>query len=102
MDAVMTRIMEIEKQSAMDIARAEEASRTNIEAHRRALEEEKERTQLLITQKENTKLTEALQAFRKQTEEASLAADKDYDSLSRDPATVDAIKERIVAILLSG
>ncbi len=99
---VITRILEIEKQSAVDIERAEDACRKNVEAHRRALVEEKRRAQNLIIEKENTRLTETLWAFKKQTEGASLAAGKDHESLFRDPATVDAVKESIVAILLAG
>lgn len=102
MEAVITRILEIEKQSAMDIERAEEAYRKNVEVHRRALEEERERTQALIVEKENSRLTEALQALNRQTEKTSLAAHRDYERLFQDPATIDAVKEKIVAILLTG
>ena len=102
MDAVITRIMEIEKQSALEIERAEDAGRKHIEAHRRALEEAEEQAHALITQTENTRLTQALLALNKQTEEASLAAGKAFESLFQDPATVNAIKEKIIAILLAG
>lgn len=102
METVITRIMEIEKQSAMDIERAEEACRNRIEGHRRALEEEKERAHALIITKENTRLAEVLQALNKQTEEESRAAGEDHERLFQDPARVDAIKEKIAAILLAG
>jgi hypothetical protein len=100
MEAVIARIMKIEKQSAVDIERAEEACRKNIEVHRLALEKEKERAQTLIITKENTRSTEALRVLNKQAEETFLAECKDHDSLFHDP--VDAVKEKIVAILLAG
>ena len=102
METVIARILDIEKQSATDIARAEEACRNRIEAHRRALEEEKARAHALIIAKENTRLAEVLQALSKQTEKESRAAGEDYERLFQDPARVDAIKEKIVAILLAG
>lgn len=99
---VIARIVETEKQSAMDIDRAEETCRVNIEAHRHALEEEKERTRNLIIQKENSRLAEALRALNERTKEASLAEGQEYESLFRDPAAVHAVKEKIVAVLLEG
>lgn len=102
MDAVMIRIIEIEKECAMDIERAEESSRKNIEAHQRALEEKKEQTHANIISTENHRLTEALRVLNQQTGEASLAAGKDYESRFQSPATLDAVKEKIVAILLAG
>lgn len=101
MDTVITRIIEIEKKSALDIERAEEACHKNIEARRRALEEEKERAHAFIVAKENSRLTEAIQALIKQTGEAALTAGKDYESMLHDPAKIAAIKEKIAAILLA-
>ncbi len=102
MDDVITRIIEIEKKSSLDIERSENTSRKNIEAHRLALEEEKERTHTLIISTENSRLTEAIQALNKQTEEASLAAVNAYEIRLQDPARVEAVKGKIVAILLAG
>lgn len=102
MDAVITRIMEIEKKSASDIERAENSCRENIDTLRRALEEEKERTHALIIARENTRLKQALAEFSKQKEEASLAASREYETLFQDPAKVKAVKEKIIAILLVG
>jgi len=94
--------MEVEKQSAVHIEQAADASRKKIEAYRHALEEEKERTQNLVITEETNRLTEALRELNQQTEEASLAAGRDYESLFQDPATINAIKEKIVATLLMG
>jgi len=100
MDAVITRIIEIERQSAMDIERAEDAYRKNIEAHRRTLEDEKERAHAQCISDENTRLTQTLNDLKKQTEEASLASAGEYEKRFQDPALIEAIKEKIVDILL--
>ncbi|MFZ7111524.1 MAG: hypothetical protein ACOWYE_07560 [Desulfatiglandales bacterium] len=99
---VITRIMDIEKRSAKDIQRAEEISQKNIEAHRRTLEEEKDRVHEFIIKKEQDRLTQTLHALNNQIEEASKTAEREYETLFQDSATVDAIKERIAAILLTG
>jgi len=100
MDAVITRIIEIEKKSAMAIKRAEDACHKNIEAHRRTLEEEKERAHAQIISTENTRLTQTLSDLKRQTEEASLASAREYETRFQDPALIEAIKEKIVDILL--
>jgi len=100
METVITRIIEIEKQSAMDVERAEDAYRKNIEAHRRNLEEEKERTHAQIISTENARLKQTLNELNKRTEDGSLAAARDYELRFQDPALVEAVKEKIVAILL--
>lgn len=102
MDSLITRIVEIEKNSALDIERAQNASRKNIEEHRLALEEEKKRTHLLITSTENSRLTDTLQALKKQNEEALLTAVNDYETRLQDPVLVEAIKRKIVAVILAG
>jgi hypothetical protein len=102
MDAVITRIIEIEKQSTLDIERAENDSLKNIEEHKRFLEEEKERTQASIISTENTRLTGAIRAFNKKTEETFLAVGKGFESRLQDTVTVGAVKEKIVDILLAG
>ena len=101
MDAVITRIIEIEKQSAKDIERAEDAYRKNIEAHRRTLEEKKERVHAQNISTENARLTQTLRELNKQTEEGSLASARDYEFRFHDHALVEAVKENIVVILLN-
>jgi len=100
MDTVITRIIEIEKQSAMDVERAEDACQRNIEAHRQTLEQKKESSHSEIISSENTRLTQALEALKKRTEEASIISARDYESRFSNPALVEAIKKKIVAILL--
>lgn len=102
MDAVMTRIIEIEKQSALDIKNAEEASRKKIEAHHLALEEEKGRAQADIVSTENNRWSQALLALKQQTEAASLNKGKDYESRFQNPALMNTVKEKIRDILLAG
>jgi ATPase subunit of ABC transporter with duplicated ATPase domains len=100
MDTVITRIIEIEKQSATDIERAEDAYRKNIEAHQRTLEENKERAHAQIISTENERLTQALSELNKRTEEAALTSARDYEIRFQNPALIEAIKEQIVVILL--
>ena len=100
MDTVITRIIEIEKQSAADIERAEDAYRKNIEAHQRTLEENKERAHAQIISTENDRLKQALSELNKRTEEASLTSAREDEIHFQNPALIEAIKEKIVAILL--
>jgi hypothetical protein len=100
MDAVITRIIEIEKQSALKVAQAEEAGNRNIEAHRLILEQKKESTHAGIISEENSRLTQALEALKKRTEAASAESGKEYESRFHNPALVDAIKIKILDILL--
>lgn len=102
MDTVVTRIIEIESESAHAIEQAKVDSRKKIEEHRRALAEKKEQAHANIISTENNRLTEALRIINQQTSEASLAAGKDYESRFQNPAKIDAVKEKIVAILLAG
>lgn len=101
MDAVINRVVEIEKQSAMDIERAEEAYRKNIETHRQNLEKKKETSQATVISTENTRLAQTLEVLNKQTQEAFNAASRDFENRFHNQALVEAIKEKIVAILLT-
>lgn len=100
MDTVITRVIEIERQSAMDIKRAEVAYHKNIEAHRRTLEEKKERAHAQIISTENARLTKNLQELNKQTEEKFLTSAREYENRFQDAALIDAVKEKIIATLL--
>ncbi len=102
MDAVITRIIEIEKQSALDIEKAFEASRKKIEAHRLALEEKKEQSRAAILSAQKNRLIQALQVLNQQIENQSLAAGREYESRFQNPAVSAAVKEKITDLLLSG
>ena len=95
MDAVIKRIMEIEKQCAIDIERAEDACRKNIEAHKRALDQKKEKDHAEIISNENIRLTQALEKLHKQIEETTKTSGREYESCFNDQALVEAVKERI-------
>jgi len=100
MDTVVSRIIEIEKQSAANVERAENAYRKNIEAHRRNLEEKKERAHTQIISTENARLTQALSELNKRIEESYAAMAGDYETRFHDRTLVEAVKEKIVSILL--
>lgn len=102
MDAVITRIIETEKECALDIQKAEEASRQKIEAHRLALEKEKEQAFAAILSTQNNRLTQALESLNSQTEAALLTQGKAYDSRFQNPSAIETVKEKIIDILLSG
>lgn len=76
METVITRIMEIEKQSAMEIEQAEQTFKKNMEALQLELEEQKRQLQEQILTKENLRQTTALQELDRKLEKASLAAAK--------------------------
>jgi hypothetical protein len=100
MDAVITRIIEIEKQSSLKVEQAEEACKRNIEAHRLTLEQKKESTHAEITSEENSRLIQALDALKKRTDEASAESVRDYERRFQNQALIDAIKKKIMEILL--
>ncbi len=100
MESVITRIIDIEKESADRIEEARTACRKNIEARRRALQEEKERDLAQITAQENARLADAVQKLNKQTEESSEAEIRDFETIFQDDAKIAAIKEKIVSLLL--
>jgi len=102
MDAVISRIIEIERESARDLEQAEEASRSKIEARRLALEEEKERTHTGIISAENARLSRTLLDAREKTEAASGVFLKDSEILFHDPVIAQTIQEEIISILLEG
>ncbi len=101
MESVITRIIDIEKRSAARIEEARTACHNNIDARRRALEEEKERAHAQISAQENTRLTQAVQELNKKTEEASQAELRDFETIFQDDSKIAAVKEKIISILLT-
>lgn len=101
MDAVITRIIEIEKQCAMEIKRAEDVSRERIEAHKRDLKEKREQEYARIRAAEDARASRAIEALKKQTEAAFSAACRNDESRFQDPAVTEAIQEKILTILLT-
>lgn len=102
MDAVISRIIEIERESARDLEQAEETSRSKIEARRLSLEEEKERTHAVILSEEHTRFSKTILEAKKQTEAASVAFLKDSEQPFHDPVIIQTIQEDILSVLLEG
>jgi protein-tyrosine-phosphatase len=100
MDTVMTRVLEVEKECAGAVEKAEQEYRQKIEAYKKAIEEKKTREFDLIIAAGNEKLKEALERAKKQAETEFIALQKDSERFYQDPALTDAIKEMILSILL--
>jgi protein-tyrosine-phosphatase len=101
MDTVMTRVLEVEKECAGAVEKAEQESRQKIEAYKKAIEEKKAREFDLIITAGNEKRTEALNRAKKQAEADFITLRRDSEKLYQDPALTDAIKETILSILLT-
>lgn len=100
MENVITRIVEIEKQCAQDIANAEHEFKKRIENHKRTLEEKKEQTFNDIAAESNARLARVLEEAKRKTQADSLAAKDSFDRLYQDSSLRDAIKDKIISILL--
>ncbi len=102
MDAVISRIIEIERESARDLEQAEEASRKKIAAHQFALEKEKERAHADIVSAENARFSQTILEAKKQADAVSEAFLKDSERPFHEPVTTQAIQEDIISVLLEG
>lgn len=102
MDAVVSRIIEIERESALYLEQAEVASQKKIEAHRLALDEEQERTRAGIISEENNRFSKTILEAKKQTEAASVAFLKHSEQPFHDPVIIQTIQEDILSVLLEG
>jgi len=98
---VITRIMEIERQCAADIEQAEAEHVRIIKEYKRILEEKKTKEHARIISAESSRLTQALEKAKEQTETVSAALRRDSESGLRDPVLKGAIKEDIISILLT-
>jgi ABC-type bacteriocin/lantibiotic exporter with double-glycine peptidase domain len=99
---VITRIVEIEKQCAEEIEKADREYKLKIEEYRLTLEEKKEKEFAALIFAGNEKFAQALNEAKEQTQAESMAADKDRERLVQDVELKETIKEKIVSILLSG
>jgi Zn-dependent M32 family carboxypeptidase len=100
MENVITRIVEIEKQCAQDIANAEQEYKKRIEDHKRTLEEKKAQAFNDTVAEGNTRLARLIEEAKRKTQADSLAARSSFDRLYKDSLLHEAIKEKIVSILL--
>ena len=101
MDDMITRIVEIEKQCADEVERAEQACREKIETHRQAAQEKKAGECARIVSEGGARLTQAIEEAKKKTEEESRAAQGDIERLYQDPSLNREIQEKVVSILLT-
>ena len=101
MENVITRIVEIEKQCTEEVEKAELEYRKKIDAHKNTLEEKKARECALIVTAGNQRLEQALEEAKRQSEAEQLAASSDNERLYQDPALNEAIKEKIISILIT-
>lgn len=102
MEEVISRIMEIERQCADAVEEAEEASRRNIEAHRKTIEEKKSGEYARITRENNELLAQATEEAKREIEAEFQAAEEEMERLHQDRSLAGEIREKILAILLKG
>ncbi|TFG93591.1 MAG: hypothetical protein E4H15_00945 [Syntrophobacterales bacterium] len=101
MDDMITRIVEIEKQCADEIEKAEQAYRKKIEIHRAAVQERKAKECARIVSESETRLAQAIEEAKKKTEAEFQAAGGDIEKLYQDTSLDREIQEKIVSILLT-
>ena len=101
MENVITQIVEIEKQCAEEVEKAEREYRKKIEVYKNTIEEKKAREVALIITEGNERLAQALEQAKKQTEAELLASTGDNEKLYQDQVLNEEIKEKIVSILLA-
>jgi len=101
MENVITQIVEIEKQCAGEVEKAEREYREKIEVYKNTIEEKKSREIALIVTEGNERLAQALEQAKKQTEAEFLASTRDNEKLYQDQVLTEEIKEKIVSILLA-
>ncbi|TSA55752.1 MAG: hypothetical protein D4R45_01835 [Planctomycetaceae bacterium] len=101
MENVITQILEIEKQCAEEVEKAERGYRKKIEVYKNTIEEKKAREFALIITEGNERLAQALEQAQKQTEAELLASTEDNEKLYQYPALNEEIKEKIISILLA-
>ena len=100
MDNLIKRIVEIEKQCAQNITDAEQEYKKRIEAHKRSLEEKKAQSFNDIVVEGNKRQTRMLEEAKQKTQADSLETRSSFDRLYKDSSLNEAIKEKIVSILL--
>ncbi len=101
MDDMITRIVEIEKQCADEVERAEKTYREKIETHKRALGERKTGECARIVSEGEAHLAQAIEEAKKKTEAEFRVAGGDIEKLYQDPSLDREIQEKIVSILLT-
>jgi hypothetical protein len=100
MENVIARIVEIEKQCAETIDKAEKDSKEKIAAHSRMLEEKKEKKFSAITAAASENLARTIEESKKRIESETEAAKKDNKRILQDSALHETIKQKVLSMLL--
>ena len=99
---MITRIVAIERQCSADVEQVRQEYANNIESRKQSLEDQKTRAFAQITAAEKLRLTKAMEEAKRQTEEASLAFQRDCEIPFQNQALAQTIQEEIISILLEG
>ena len=100
MDELITRIVEIERQCAAVIEKAEAASAGRIAEHKRVCEAKKEEERKRILSSENARRTQTLNDAKQQIQNETADFLQGSERLFADPGLQTRIKEEILNILL--
>ncbi len=101
MDDMITRIVEIEKQCADEVEKAEQECREKIEAHRGTVQKKKVGECARIVSEGDNRLARAVEEAQEKTEAEFKAAGGDIERLYQDPSLDREIQEKIVSVLLT-
>ncbi len=101
MENVITRIVKIEKQGSEEVEKSELEYRKKIDAHKGVLEEKKTRECALIIAAGNQRLEQAITEAKKHLEAKRSEAISDNKKLYQDSSLNEAIKEKLISILLT-
>jgi ATPase subunit of ABC transporter with duplicated ATPase domains len=101
MDELITRIVEIERQSAANVRLAESQYAERIDALRRSLEEEMNRERERILSEANSRFTTAVEEARKQADADTASMKNSSERIFQNPVLIEEIKEAIISILLA-
>jgi len=99
---VIARIVEVEKQCTEEIENAQREYTKKVEAYRHTLEEKKQKEFAAIISAGNERLAQALAEVEEQARREFVDADRENELLVADVKIKEAIKEKIVSILISG
>lgn len=100
MDALIARIVEIEKKSAAGVRVAESQYDERIDALRRSLDEEMTRKREQILSEANSRFAAAVEQAKKLADADTALMKSESERFFQNPALIEEIKEAIISILL--
>jgi len=100
MDEMVTRIIEIERQCAAAVTKAEQEAAERIAKHKLALEEQKETLRNQILSDEHSRRIRAVSEAKGKAENASTIATSVRKKNFQDPVLKQAIQNDILSLLL--